>query len=473
MQGQSTPAVHFKMAGWLEKSWKNNDQRLLLQAFRSCGKSSVVGLFTVWLLYQNNNLRIIVLSADEALAGKMVRNVKRVIERHPLTADLKPERLEQWGSDRFTIRRETELRDPSMMAKGIAANITGSRADVVICDDVEVPRTCDTAGKRADLRAKLAEIDFILVPGGVQLYIGTPHHFYTIYARKPRKAIGEARPFLDGFSRLEIPIIDAAGNSAWPERYPPAHIADMRRRSGPNRFASQMMLEAKNIAEARLDPALLRRYDDDLIYQKELRCLWIGSKKIVSASAWWDPAFGSAKGDGSVLAVVLTDEGGAYHLHRVAYVRAKGREDDEATEQCRQIARLAKALFLPSIAVETNGIGKFLPAILRRELARERHPCAVIEKISTRNKDTRILEAFDAVLAARALYVHDSVYKTPFITEMQEWKPGASKGHDDGLDAVAGALSLEPVRIGAGRVFGTPGWKGQIMHEADSTWDVS
>jgi hypothetical protein len=32
------------------------------------------------------------------------------------------------------------------------------RADVIICDDVEVPNTCDTPGKRLDLRQRLSEI---------------------------------------------------------------------------------------------------------------------------------------------------------------------------------------------------------------------------------------------------------------------------------------------------------------------------
>ena len=60
-----------------------------------------------------------------------------------------------------------------MLAKGITANITGSRADVIICDDVEVPQTCDSADKREDLRARLAEMNYVQVAGGTQLYVGT------------------------------------------------------------------------------------------------------------------------------------------------------------------------------------------------------------------------------------------------------------------------------------------------------------
>ena len=153
-QDLKTPALHIRMARWLQGEWEAGRRELLLMAFRNSGKSTLVGLFSAWMLWREPNLRILVLAADLALARKMVRNVKRIIERHPLTCDLKPARADQWASEQFTVNRQAELRDPSMLARGIGANLTGSRADVVICDDVEVPNTCDTPPKRADLRAR-------------------------------------------------------------------------------------------------------------------------------------------------------------------------------------------------------------------------------------------------------------------------------------------------------------------------------
>jgi hypothetical protein len=114
-----------------------------------------------------------------------------------------------------------------------------------------------------------------------------------------------------------------------------------------------------------------------------------------------------------------------------------------------------------------------LPGILRQELSRERVPCAVREISSRRPKDLRIIEAFDAVLAARSLFAHESVAQTPFITEMREWRPGASRGHDDGLDAVAGALSLEPVRLKTAGAGGRQIWRrGDKCHPAKTEFDV-
>ena len=174
--GQSTPAIHTVMSNWLELNWCQKTPRQLLMAFRSSGKSTIAGLFAAWLLYRNPGLRILVLAADSILARKMVRQVKKIIEKHPLTKGLVPGKADQWAGNRFTVKRMIQLRDPSMLARGITSNITGSRADVIICDDVEVPNTCDTAEKREALRDRLREIDYILTPGGTQLYIGTPHN---------------------------------------------------------------------------------------------------------------------------------------------------------------------------------------------------------------------------------------------------------------------------------------------------------
>lgn len=475
IQNQATPIHHFRIANWLENSHRNGSRNLLLTAFRASGKSTMVALYAAWQLMMRPDLRILVLAADLSLSTKMVRNIKRVIEKHPLTKALKPERLDQWANDRFTVVREKELRDPSVLAKSITTNITGSRADFIICDDVEVPQTCETAEKRKQLREALDELSFILTPGGTLLYVGTPHSWYTIYADEPRKEIGEEQPYLKGFQRLKIPVLNKSGQSAWPERFPEKEIDQMKRRSGPNKFLSQMMLEPVNIMEGRLDPSLLQIYDEEIDYLEAntQAVLSIGDKKMASCSAWWDPSFGSAQGDASVLAIVYTDEEGSYWLHRLFYMRVQGQGEDEATQQCRMVQKACKEFYVPSVSLEINGLGKFLPAILRRELGKANTRTVVKEFSSRKPKDIRILEAFDAVLAARALYVHRSVYQTPFVQELQEWRPGLSSAQDDGLDAVAGALAQEPVRLKRHYMQGIQkSWNAGQQQNAKTDFDV-
>lgn len=483
LQRQSTPSLHIRIVRWLQENWLSGRRELLLMAFRNSGKSTLVGLFCAWLLSREPDLRIMVLAADLSLARKMARNVKKIIETHPLTRGLKPRRADQWASDQFTVVRAQELRDPSMLARGIGANMTGSRADIIICDDVEVPNTSDSAPKRLDLRTRLSEIEYVLVPGGLQLYVGTPHTYYTIYAKDRRSEAGEERAFLSGFERLEIPILNPEGRSLWPDRFPISRIDAIRARSGPAKFQSQMMLEPVNIIEGRLDPNRLRVYDDQLVYREgngEAE-LVLNDRRLVSASCWWDPSYGSpGSGDASVIACIFTDEEGSYFLHAMEYmehVAEATAQVDEATQLCHAVAAFTARHHLPSVRIETNGIGKFLPGLLRRELATNDDPVAVIEETSSRAKDLRILDAFDPILAAARLHAHRSIWETPFVQEMREWRPG-TKGRDDGLDAVAGCLLSEPVRLRAhpperlGAKTIKPSWRGTDPFTVKSDFDL-
>jgi len=337
MQNQTTPIVHLRILRWLEASYKNLDTQLLLMAFRACGKSTLIGIFCAWLIYTKPSIRILVMAADDALARKMVRNVKRILERHPLTKNLVPTSADQWASDRFTVNRDLELRDPTMLARGITSNITGARADMIICDDVEVPNTSNTQEARLELRERLTESRFILTPQGTQIYVGTPHTYDTIYRTKKTD---DCDAFLNDFNKCVVPILDDKNESAWPERFPMADIESMKRQVGPNKFASQMMLQPVNIAEGRLDVSNLKFYDGALDYKEVMQkpVLYLNGKQMVSCSAWWDPAFGSSTGDASVFALVFTDADGFYYLHHIDYIRVNSADDDdEATQQCKKI----------------------------------------------------------------------------------------------------------------------------------------
>ena len=477
-QGFATPKIHYDLARWLEQRWKEGDTRLLLMAFRSFGKSTIVGLFSAWLLLFNPNLRIMVLAAESNLARKMVRNCRKIIEKHPLTFNLIPDHVDQWAADRFTVKRTQELRDPSVLAAGVTMNITGCRADIIIYDDVEVPNTSDTPDKRENLRERLDESRFILTPNGTQLFVGTPHHYFSIYADQPREEIGEERAYLQDYKRYFQPILNQNGQSVWPEHLTQKAIDLLKTQSGPNKFAAQMMLQPVNIKDSRLDVSKLNFYEDTLDYHEAQGqpLVKLLEKNIVSAQAWWDPAFGKTqtktKGDNSVCAIIFGDDEGHLYLHHLEYIKLTHQDKkNEAAAQCKIIAGLARQYYLPSITIETNGLGKFLPELLRNEIAKQKIPCAVIEHCARQNKETRILEAFDARLAARALSVHQSVKQTPFMTEMMDWQ---ASGHnkDDGLDAVAGAISQEPIRLKRSYFAARQNWQGSKMIQAPSDFKV-
>lgn len=179
--GYTTPQHHKSMLKFLYDVWQSPNHKGLLMAFRHSGKSTVVGIFAACVLYLRPETRILVLSAHTTLAARMVSHIKHILENHPLCNDLVPVSKKEWAADKLTINRHIGIREPSVICQGIHGNITGMRADLIICDDVEVPNTANTAQKREALRERLRELDFILSPHGTMIYIGTPHTMDTIY----------------------------------------------------------------------------------------------------------------------------------------------------------------------------------------------------------------------------------------------------------------------------------------------------
>lgn len=179
--GLKTPRHHREIMRFLVEVWRDSPHRGLLMAFRHSGKSTVVGVFAACVLYMRPQTRILILSAETALATRMVAHIRHILENHPRCSALVPSNKKEWASGRITVNRPIGIREPSVICQGLYGNITGLRSDLILCDDVEVPNTSNTPRKRAELRERLRELDFILSPSGAIIYIGTPHAADTIY----------------------------------------------------------------------------------------------------------------------------------------------------------------------------------------------------------------------------------------------------------------------------------------------------
>src|SRR5690606_12617436 len=65
--------------------------------------------------------------------------------------------------------------------------LTGSRADVLIADDIEVPKNSITHTLRERLAELVKEFDAVLKPGGRVVYLGTPQVESSLYRRLPER----------------------------------------------------------------------------------------------------------------------------------------------------------------------------------------------------------------------------------------------------------------------------------------------
>ena len=117
------------------------------------------------------------------------------------------------------------------------------------------------------------------------------------------------------------------------------------------------------------------------------------------------------------------------------------------------LVRLVKDFALPRITIETNGLGKFSPAIVKAALKQAGLTCGVKEDPAVLNKNRRILEALEPLLLSDGqLWAHTSVLEGPLPTQMREWNPAVREQPDDYLDALAGAVTEAPERLHSLRV---------------------
>jgi hypothetical protein len=177
-------------------------RRRFIQAFRGVGKTFLTAAYVVWRLWKNPDMKIMIVSANEAFATEIAQFIKQIIEHDAgdnLWAELRSRPGQRTSALIFDVGPAKADKSPSVKAVGITGQLTGSRADLVISDDVEVPKNSETETMREKLEGKTKEYAAILKPDGEIIYLGTPQSEQSIYRKLPEKG-------------YEVRI--------WPSRYP-------------------------------------------------------------------------------------------------------------------------------------------------------------------------------------------------------------------------------------------------------------
>ena len=251
-------------------------------------------------------------------------------------------------------------------------------------------------------------------------------------------------PFLSGYSELKIPIVDSHGNPVWPEVFPIEKIDKIRETVGDRYFSAQMMLQFIAPDKIRLDPGGIKFYTDDF---DPHRCR-IGENVITGSTIYWDPSSGRRNSDNSVCALVYRDDRThRVFIHDITYLVVPDDIEYPLAYQCEKVLGFVRSHRQRILALETNGIGGALPEIMRETIARAGYEIQIRPITNSRRKEDRILDAIEPLLTTGRLYAHNRITQTPFISEMLAWTPVGGGEHDDGLDAIAGAILCSPVSL--------------------------
>ncbi|WP_028354764.1 phage terminase large subunit [Bordetella petrii] len=503
VQGWTVPDLHVRVCHWLEHC---DAPVRVLQVFRGAAKSTIYAVYKAWQLYCDGTWVSLIWAADGPLAKKLTRDTINVLRRHPLCGGMLPTKP---GSQMFWVSGATDPRNASMTAVGVNQNVTSARARDIDYDDVEVPKNIRTPEARENLRAKIQEATFILVPGGQETYIGTPHTHDSIYPEmiaagaasltiplfedsvryedtdratsyrvpftpasdglyvlvgihKHARLLVEGRDFrYEGgcvvFAAPPRSVLHIYGRCAWPERFNRQEIELRRQKTRTlNYWDSQYQLQAKPIKESRMDPERIRPYDLHPRVERANRAvrMMLGTVQIVSARAYWDCSLGKVTSDASAFSLILDDAAGNQYWHVCEGLTGDFAEFSDARNakiiggQVMQACALIERFNIPNVYVETNGNGAFVPQLLRQALKQEGLRCGVTDVQVTGNKNARILDGLEPSLKSGVLWAHVDVLNGPMWDQMKEWDPSITNQPDDYLDSGAGAILQAPVRIG-------------------------
>jgi hypothetical protein len=491
--------VQYDIASYLQ----HGPKRSIIQAFRGVGKSWLTSALAVWLLLRDPQLKIEVVSASKDRADAFSTFVKRLIHELPMCAHLRARPGQRDSSLVFDVGPARPDHSPSVKSVGITGQLTGSRADVLIADDVEVVGNSLTQTMRDKLAMLVQEFDAILKPLATSriIYLGTPQTEMTLYTqlepRGYRTRVWPARyPAPSKVARYGdrlAPMVrealerDPALGTACSGRGAPVdpirfHDLDLMEREasyGRSGFAMQFMLDP-SFSDSDKFPLKL----SDLIVldcdpkMGPIKAVWGSSPELaradlpvvgLSGDRLYRPMWVSKENYVPYTGVVMaidpagrgTDELGyaiVAMLNGYLFVlRARGLKGGYADENLELLAKEAKRYGVNHIRIESNfGDGMF--AKLFSPVLSRIHPCFVEDERSSQQKERRIIDTLEPVMNQHRLIVDARVVTDDFenyndysqevaaryqlfyqMTRLTKDKGSLAK--DDRLDALAMAVA--------------------------------
>lgn len=125
--------------------------RFILMGFRGVAKSFITCAYVVWRLWKNPQLKIMVVSANKERADANATFIKKIINELPFLEHLKAREGQRDTQNLFDVGPAKPDHSPSVKSVGIKGQLTGSRADILCVDDVEVPSNSFTQVLRDQL----------------------------------------------------------------------------------------------------------------------------------------------------------------------------------------------------------------------------------------------------------------------------------------------------------------------------------
>ena len=480
-------SVQLDMADYLH----NGPRRLVLEAFRGVGKSWITAAFVAWQLLLDPQLKIMVVSANKDRANDFSIFVKRLIDEVPILQHLKPHSEQRRSNISFDVGPAQADQSPSVKSVGITGQLTGSRANIIICDDGEVPKNSYTHTQRMRLLELIREFEAVVKPGGRICYLGTPQTEASIYNELPSRGYelrvwpaqvpndpdayhGRLAPFVMDMIERGIPALTPVD----PKRFDEEDLEERLASYAPAGYALQFMLDTNpsDISKhpLKLSDLIVHEIDEEVANAKlvwgrtrnDQRSTVIEDLGAVgfTGDAYRSPSWISTEMAPFTGSVMFIDPSGrgkddtsyavVKHLHGMLFLTDVGGFVEGYSETTMKALCVAAVRGkVNHVIVEQNfGDGMFVE-LLKPHLHKV-HPCQIEEVHHHNQKEIRIIDTLHPILQQHRLVVdrqiiekdlelcHDGrLLKALFYQMTRLTIDRGSLPHDDKIEAVAGAVN--------------------------------
>jgi len=437
----SPTRAQYAIADYLQ----HGPKRLQIQAFRGVGKSWITGAFVLWTLFNDAEKKIMIISASKERADNMSIFLQKLIIETPWLSHLQPKSDDsRWSRISFDVNCSPH-QAPSVKSVGITGQLTGSRADLMILDDIEVPGNSLTEMMREKLLQLCTEAESILTPKDDSriMYLGTPQTVFTVYrklaernyrplvwpARYPRK--------LTNYEGLLAPQLQEdidQGADKWqvtdPDRFDEEDLIEREAAMGRSNFMLQFMLDT-SLSDAEKFPLKMadlivtsvnpKSAPDDIIWCsdprnviKELPTVGLPGDYFYSPmqlSGDWDSyqeticsVDPSGRGTDETAAAYISQRNGFLYLHEMRAYR-----DGYSDQTLLDILKGCKKYGVTKLVIETNFGDGIVSELFKKHLIQTKQGIDVEEVRANVRKEDRIIDALEPILNQHRLVVDRSV----------------------------------------------------------------
>ena len=434
---------------------QHGPKRLQIQAFRGVGKSWITGAFVLWTLFNDAEKKIMIISASKERADNMSIFLQKLIIETPWLVHMRPKSDDsRWSRVSFDILCSPH-QAPSVKSVGITGQLTGSRADLMILDDIEVPGNSMTEMMREKLLQLCTEAESILTPKEDSriMYLGTPQTTFTVYKRLAERSY---KPFVwparyprktSNYEGLLAPqLVEDIENGAdkWEptdDRFDNDDLIEREASMGRSNFMLQFMLDT-SLSDAdkfplkcadlivtsvnpKSAPESVIWCSDPQNVIKELPTVGLPGDYFYSPmqlQGEWD-AYSeticsvdpSGRGSDETTAAYLSQRNGILYLHEMRAYR-----DGYSDNTLLDILKGCKKYEVSKLVVETNFGDGLVSELFRKHLQQTNQRVDVEEVRATVRKEDRIIDSLEPVLNQHRLVIDKGVIEWDFKSNPDE-----------------------------------------------------